>query len=108
MAVGSNDEKSVAGVTTSAYKQGVYDLIMTARLTYGDNIPIVWVYYTENLQYRQAAKNAIASIGGESADIYDIELLFNKLGGNSHPNLESHAQRAEDLAKFIQDKGILK
>ncbi len=108
MAVGSNDEKSVANVSASAYKQGVYDLIMTARLTYGDNIPIVWVYYTENLQYRQAAKEAIASIGGENSGIYDIELLFNKLGGNNHPNLESHAERAEDLAKFIQDKNILK
>ena len=106
MAVGSNDESN--GTTMAEYKQGVIDLITKARMTYGDNIPIVWVYYTTDEQYRAAAKEAIAVCGGEGSDIYDVEVLFNKLGGNKHPDLASHIAGAETLSAFIQSKNILK
>ena len=110
MAVGSNDEPKTGkpGVDLSDYRQGVIDLIMSARVTYGENVPIVWVYYTENMEYREAAKSAINACGGEDAYIYDIEILFDKTGGNNHPGLQSHIDGAEKLTNFIKEKEILK
>ncbi len=108
MAVGSNDEKTVAGVTTAAYKQGVIDLITGVRAKYGKDVPIVWVYYTTTQSYRTAAKAAIAELGGTAAGIYDVEVLFDSNGGNNHPSLPSHVEGATKLTQFIKDNNILK
>ena len=105
IAVGSNDESK--GTTQAEYRQGIIDLITGVRMTYGDIVPIVWVYYTENMTYRATAKEAIAVCGGEGALIYDVEVLFNKLGGNNHPDLQSHRDGAEKLTQFIKDINVL-
>ncbi len=105
MAVGSNDESK--GTTLADYQKGAYDLIMQARMTYGGNVPIVWVYYTTDKSYHDAAKAAIDAVGGEESGIYEIQLNFNKLGGNNHPDLASHKEQAAELTKFIVEKNIL-
>lgn len=79
-------------------------MIVQTRLAYGVNVPIVWAYYTDTVSYRQAAEKAITELGGEASGIYRVQLTFNKLGGNNHPNVESQLSQTEVLAKFIQDK----
>ena len=105
MAVGSNDQGKA---THTEYKQGVKDLIQGARQTYGKDIPIVWVYYTDNMEYRATAKSAIAECGGQAAGIYDVEILFTKDGGNAHPSATSHVAGATKLINFIKGINILK
>ena len=104
IACGSNDERT--GATLTAYTQAVIDIITKVRTTYGEDVTIVWLYYTTTTSYRNAAKEAIATFGN-NAGIYEIEVLFNSNGGNSHPDLASHIEGAEKLAKFIQDNNIL-
>ena len=105
IAVGSNDESK--GTSQTEYKQGVIDLITGVRTTYEKNVPIVWIYYTENQTYRATAKAAIATFGTD-AGIYDVEVLFDKTGGNNHPGLQSHVEGATKLTNFIKDNNILK
>ena len=106
LAVGSNDETK--GTSLADYGAATSDLIMQVRITYGANIPIVWVYYTDNAAYQNAAHTAIRNLGGEASGVYEIQLTFNKLGGNNHPDLASHLEQTAVLTKFIQDKNILK
>lgn len=109
IAVGSNDESK--GTTQAEYQAGVSALITQVREKYQKDVPIVWVNYTSNAgsaAYHESAQKAVTALGGESAGIYTCTLVFNKLGGNNHPNLESHAAKSDELATFILTHDILK
>ena len=101
--LGTNDENN--GVSLPNYKQAVYDLIMQVRMTYGENVRIVWVYgmMKSGDSFPSQVRAAIDMIGGNDTGVYMCQLEKNTQGGNGHPNLQAQASAAQQLAKFITE-----
>ena len=103
--LGTNDSANAA--STSQFMKDVSALIDLIRTTYGKDVPIVWVYNMMNDSLFGSARLAIAAKGGENAGIYTCQLNQNRDGGVGHPSLAAHATAAEQLASFVQEKGLL-
>ena len=58
--------------------------------------------------FENKLKTIMADMGGEAAGYYMVRVTTNTAAGNGHPSAAGHTAAAEDLAKFITEKGLLK
>ena len=103
--LGTNDQTK--GSTKEAVIAGVKSLIGTVREKYG-NVSIVWTY---NMMGDESVipwiREAISSLGGESAGIYLCELNKDRGGGNGHPTEDGHLIAAGKLKLFLKEKNLM-
>ena len=102
--LGTNDESK--SVSADTYKAAVKDLLLQVRLTYGENVPIVWAYgmMSNTTSYANSVQAAMNELGGESADLYMCKLTYDRDAGGGHPDLDAHEASATTLASFIKSK----
>ena len=103
--LGTNDQD--CGSLMTEFVNGVKDLINTVRISYGKDMPIVWVYNMVNIGRFDWTRRALSELGGEDAGLYFVQLDQNREGGNTHPSVAGQELAAEKLVKFIKDKCIL-
>ena len=103
--LGTNDKSN--GSLEDDFKQGVRDLITYVRESYGEDMPIVWVYNMMGEGRFTWTKTVLEAMGGEENGIYYVELEENHGGGKGHPTLEAQKKAAADLTAFIVEKEIL-
>ncbi len=102
--LGTNDAMGSNEALT--YKlPGFIDLV---RETYGEDVPVIWVYGMMNDARWEATNNVLQTkYGGEAGGFYGLQMPLMRDGGNSHPSLASHKNAADILVKFIQEKNLL-
>ena len=78
------------------------------RETYGEEVPIIWVYGMMNDARWEATNKVLQNqFGGEAGGCYGLKMPLTRDGGNNHPSLTAHANAADILVKFIQEKNLL-
>lgn len=107
----TNDKGTFAASQKDEFVAKVKDLIDQVKSIHGEDAKIVWVM---GMMSDPASGfvdawtiNYLRSLGGENAGYYYFLAEKNNDGGSTHPIADAHARVADELAKFINDKGIL-
>ena len=88
------------------------DFLVQIKAMHPDAV-IVWAYGSMMsgntlTVFENKLKTIMADMGGEAAGYYMVRVTTNTAAGNGHPSAAGHTAAAEDLAKFITEKGLLK
>ena len=110
--LGTNDSALTGNgkTNTTKTKAAVKELVELIRDGYGTDVPIVWIngMLDNGGATWDAIDAAFAELGGEDADLYRLKVSGgDSIGHTSHPSANAHKQAAEDLIKFIKNKGLL-
>lgn len=103
--LGTNDKAKSAD--TAAFQADAVRLIQAVRATYGEDVPVLWVYGMMGDGYKTQVLAAISSLGGETNGLYSVQVAENREGGNGHPSAAAHKTAAETVSNFIQSKNLL-
>ena len=106
--LGVNDEARKTQTTEMKYKTAVLEFVKNIRKTYGEDVPIVWVYGYHDKSYWALTKEVLDNAyDGETDNIYYCELtksyLTSAQGGDGyHPDVNTSKVMAEELTAFLK------
>ena len=103
--LGTNDQS--LGSTEEAFKAGVRELVESIRTSYGEDVPVVWVYGMMADGCYQWTESVLNDMGGSTAKLYMFELVRNKEGGNGHPSEVAQKIASQQLTGFLVNNGII-
>ena len=98
-----------SNATPEKFEAKVKEFIQTVRGSYGENMPIVWVSRFVGIgdAHVAAIDSAIASLGGESAGLFRVDVTKNTAGAQGHPTVAGHERAASELVAYIRSKNLL-
>ena len=103
--LGTNDRMNKTD--PEAMVAGTKELIALVRNTYQKEIPIVWASGMMSGALEEQTRQALKELGGESANLYYLDLIIVDAAGGGHPGPEGHKQNADILVHFLKSKRLV-
>lgn len=109
--VSTNDRSAV---NDEDFQKAAEAFLKQIRASYGQDVPIVWVYSLMIQDHHEAVIHAVINaMGGESNGLYYLEMVQGQNGGKGtetgtcHPSYGDHVINAERLTAFLREKGLV-
>ena len=97
--LGTND--ATMSSNAAAFKTALKELVAAVRETYGENVPIIWIYNSMRADHSKYTREAVEELQAEGINIAAVKFTADS-SAYGHPGIDAHKKDTEQLLELLK------